>query len=224
MNKSNSIGELASALSKLQGKIHDVFKSKSGYGYKYSDLASVLEITRPLCAEHELSVSQLCTTDERADIVGVETILMHSSGEYLSSTMFMPITLMKGMSLAQSAGSVITYARRYALAAILGITQTDTDAAVDASGVAELAKANPVTYTPNPVSASPMITLPLTPEYLELQSLMAQVKVAPTEVARWLAKAKCKDLTQLSNEQLKGAIELLKKRIEDKSKDAKDAV
>ncbi len=130
MECSNSIGKLAIALSRLQGEIRDVFKDQQGYGYKYANLASVLEIARPLCAKYELSVSQLCEgyfAQEAGYSVGVQTVLMHSSGEYISSKMYMPVERGKGMSLAQAAGSVITYARRYALAAILGITQTDND-------------------------------------------------------------------------------------------------
>ncbi len=126
MNKSDTIGQLGLALSKMQGEISDVHKDKQGYGYKYADLSSVLDIARPLCAKYELSISQLCTNS--ADQVGVETMLAHSSGEWISSSFLMPVTANKGMSPAQAAGSVITYARRYALAAILGIAQTDDDA------------------------------------------------------------------------------------------------
>lgn len=126
MNKSDSIAHLALALSKLQGEVTDAHKDKSAYNYKYADLAGVLEIARPLCLKHELAVTQLCATNEGG--VGVTTILMHSSGEWVESTFTMPIISVKGTNAAQSAGSVITYARRYALAAILGITQTDNDA------------------------------------------------------------------------------------------------
>lgn len=126
MNKSETIGALAAALSKLQGEIQNLHKDKAGYGYKYTELASVLDVTRPLCAKYELAVTQLCTNLNEA--VGVETVLTHSSGEWISSTLYMSVAAGKGMSLAQAAGSVITYARRYSLAAMLGIAQTDNDA------------------------------------------------------------------------------------------------
>lgn len=128
MNKSDNIANLMLALSKFQGECQDVFKSKKGYGYSYADLAGVLDMVRPLCAKYELAVSQLCTNEANAVSVGVETLLSHSSGEWISSALYMPVTASKGMSAAQAAGSVITYARRYALAAILGIAQTDNDA------------------------------------------------------------------------------------------------
>lgn len=136
MNKSETIGKLSLALSKLQGEISDVHKDQKGYGYMYANLSSVLDICRPLCAKYELAVAQLCcnSIDQLSinpAIVGVETVLTHSSGEWISSAFFMPATAGKGMSSAQAAGSVITYARRYALAAILGITQVDNDAAIE---------------------------------------------------------------------------------------------
>ncbi len=135
MNKSETVGKLAAALSKLQGEIQNLHKDKQGYGYKYAELSSVLDVTRPLCAKYELAVAQLCanTLDEytiEPNTVGVQTMLMHSSGEWIMSNFFMPVTAGKGMSPAQAAGSVITYARRYALAAILGIAQTDNDASI----------------------------------------------------------------------------------------------
>jgi len=53
--------------------------------------------------------------------VGVETILAHESGEWIGSTIFLPLGEEKGKSQAQLAGSVITYLRRYSLAGILGM-------------------------------------------------------------------------------------------------------
>lgn len=187
MEKSETLSELAFALSKLQAKAHDVFKSKTGYGYKYSDLASVLDVTRPLCAEFGLAVTQLCESDvANTTMIGVETMLVHQSGEYISSKLYMPITPAKGMSPAQCAGSVITYARRYALAAILGIAQTDNDAAVTEPDnlKSNVAKTSTVEYP-----------------HKELFELLQKVKVAPTEQQRWLAHYKVTSLTQLSIEQ-----------------------
>lgn len=126
MNKSDSIGKLATALSLLQGEIKDAHKDKKGYGYNYADLSQVLEITRPLLTKHGLAVTQLCGHSDNK--VTVETVLMHTSDQWVSSTIEMSVEPMKGMTKAQAVGCIITYARRYALAAIVGITQTDTDA------------------------------------------------------------------------------------------------
>lgn len=126
MNKSENIGQLALALSKLQGEITDAPKNKKGYNYQYADLESFLKIVRPLCFKYELAISQLCVSDpSNAHLIGVETLLTHSSGEWISSTMYMPIEEKKGMSAAQCSGTVLSYCRRYALAAVLNITQVE---------------------------------------------------------------------------------------------------
>lgn len=131
MLKSDEIDKLSSSLSKLQGEITDAHKDKKGYGYNYADLSQVLDIARPLLAKHGLSVTQLLYSEEER--MGVETCLLHESGQWLSSSASMMVERSKGMSLAQSAGSVITYLRRYALAAMIGICQTDNDARVEVS-------------------------------------------------------------------------------------------
>lgn len=130
MKQSESIGKLSLALSKLQGEIQNVFKDRKGYNYSYADLASILDLCRPLCAKHELAFTQLGVSSKiDPNRVGVRTMLSHSSGEWIASTLYMPVHAGKGMTGAQAAGSVITYIRRYALAAILGVAQTDNDAA-----------------------------------------------------------------------------------------------
>ncbi len=129
MNKSENLGALSLALSKLQGEVCDVYKGKTGFNYKYAELSSVLDVTRPLCAKYELAVTQLCGTDIAGGVT-IETVLLHSSGEWLSSVLTLPVSVGKGMSQAQAIGSCISYGRRYALAALLGIAQTDNDASL----------------------------------------------------------------------------------------------
>lgn len=131
MEKSETIAKLSLALSKLQGEVHDAYKGNQGYGYKYADLSAVLEIVRPLLTKHELAVIQQPSNAD--DKVTVETMLCHSSGEWISEKMSMPIQVGKGMTQAQAIGSVITYCRRYALAAVAGVAQTDDDAAIQPS-------------------------------------------------------------------------------------------
>lgn len=129
MNQSEQINELAGALAKVQGEIQDAHKDKSGYGYQYADLGQVLQIARPLMSSHGLSFSQFPTRPETAGQIALTTILMHTSGQYLSSTAEIPAEAKKGLSAAQCVGSGLSYLRRYALAAVIGITQTDDDGA-----------------------------------------------------------------------------------------------
>lgn len=127
MNKSESIVDLAAAMSKFQGEINNAFRAKAGHGYSYADLASILEQSRPLLAANGLSVIQM-PCEAASGFVGVETCICHSSGQFIEQGYSMAVPENKRNSMAQNIGSAITYARRYALAAALGIAQTDEDA------------------------------------------------------------------------------------------------
>jgi len=121
MNKSESIKNLAEALSKAQTEMPTVkFNAKNPFlKNRYADLGAIISTSKPILAKHGLSVSQL--TGNNGDCVGVETVLMHESGEWLESSMYLPVGVEKGKSQAQVAGSIITYLRRYSLSAILGM-------------------------------------------------------------------------------------------------------
>lgn len=190
MNKSESIANLALALSKLQGEIQNVYKDKKGYGYSYTELSSMLEVTRPLCAKYELAVTQLCESHEVKNEVGVETVLMHSSGEWISSTLFMPAAGSKGMSLAQASGSVITYARRYALAALLGIAQTDNDASIKDS-----------------VQEEAVVVTNLPVNYSKLVDVVKEFNISGSEVRIWCQSYGVERLSELSDTEI---LEILK--------------
>jgi len=128
MNKSETIGNLAEALSKAQGEI-DAAKMNSVNPFlknRYADLGSVIEAARPALAKHGLSFSQMIGGD--AQNVVLETVLMHASGEYISQQVSLPVGEEKGRSLAQNVGAIVTYLRRYSLSAMLGIyADEDTD-------------------------------------------------------------------------------------------------
>ncbi len=129
MNKSEPIAALAAALSEFQGECANAFKGKDGHGYKYADLASIIDLTKSALKAHGLSVVQMpCNAAD--GFVGMETMLMHSSGEWLSQSFEMAVPENKRNSQAQNIGSAVSYARRYSLAACLGIAQTDSDASI----------------------------------------------------------------------------------------------
>lgn len=121
MNKSESLKELSAALAKAQAAMPPVKMNATNpfLKNKYADLGAVIDTSRPVLAKHGLSVSQLVFTD--ADRVGVETILMHESGEWMSASASLSLGDERGKSMAQVAGSVITYLRRYGLSSILGM-------------------------------------------------------------------------------------------------------
>lgn len=132
IQKSESIKELAIALSKAQSEIKPASKDVSNkfFGSKYADLSSVWESCREPLTKNGLSVTQHPTTE--GNIVRVETILMHITGEFMSSVLAM--TAKTAQPTAQEIGSLITYARRYSLSAIIGIASEEDDDGNAASG------------------------------------------------------------------------------------------
>ena len=123
ITKSDSIKELATALAKTQGKLEHAAKSSTNphFNSRYADLAELLNAVRPALSKHGLSVTQHPAYED--GIVSVETLLMHTSGEWISSTLSSPVF----KADAQGIGSATTYCRRYSLAAIIGISQADDD-------------------------------------------------------------------------------------------------
>jgi hypothetical protein len=125
MNKSESIASLSKALVLAQSEFPRVaFNSTNPYyNSNYADLGAVIETSKPILKLHGLAVSQL--VEGAAGEVGITTLLIHESGEFISSCVTI---LVDGKNLAQEAGKSITYLRRYALAAILGLyADQDTD-------------------------------------------------------------------------------------------------
>lgn len=123
MEMSESIKHIAEALNKAQAEMSGAKKGAKNPFFKsnYADLNSVVDAVRiPFC-DNGLSYSQFPIMHENR--VGVETILMHSSGEWMKSVLMLPMVKQD----PQAAGSAITYARRYALQAIAGIPAEDDD-------------------------------------------------------------------------------------------------
>jgi len=128
MSKSENINELAIALSKTQATMKPAPMNATNpfLKNKYADLGAVIETSRGVLASNGLSVSQL--VGGLGDEISVTTVLMHTSGQWLESTVSMSVGEERGKSAAQVAGSIITYLRRYSLASILGMyADEDTD-------------------------------------------------------------------------------------------------
>ncbi len=123
MNKSENISELAIALSKCQGELEPARKDSLNphFKSKYADLNSVWDACRLPLSRNGLSVVQ--TMDTVNDKLVLNTLLLHSSGQWIKSTM--PVVTAKND--AQGIGSGLSYARRYSLSAICGISQDDDD-------------------------------------------------------------------------------------------------
>lgn len=120
--KSEAIGALAQALAKAQGEITNALKDKDNPFFKstYADLASVWDACREPLSKNGLSVTQTLGTDQSGRIA-LTTLLMHSSGEWISSVV--PIIPVK--QDPQSVGSAITYMRRFSLSALVGVAPSE---------------------------------------------------------------------------------------------------
>ena len=123
MNRSESINELAAALSKAQGEIEGAVKDKNNPAFrsKYADLGAVWDAVRGPLAKNGLSIIQSPSRTETG--VEVETTLMHSSGQWMSSSLAIPAFKQD----AHGIGSATTYARRFALSAFCGVAPVDDD-------------------------------------------------------------------------------------------------
>lgn len=122
MKMSENISELAKALAQAQKELKNPENTADNpfFKSKYAPLDAVLNLVRPVLAKHGLSIIQRPVSEEKQ--VGVETMLLHESGQYLMGE---PYLLTPAKLDPQSAGGAITYARRYALSAMLGICGED---------------------------------------------------------------------------------------------------
>ncbi len=123
MKSSEQLGELFGALAKAQSSMGAAIKDSKNPFFKssYADLRSVVGISRGPLTENGLCVTQPPVVGEYGEIL--LTVLGHSSGQWISSA----IVLRPPKTDPQSLGSYITYMRRYAYAAIVGVVTEDDD-------------------------------------------------------------------------------------------------
>lgn len=135
--QSETIDELAGALSKAQGEFTAIPKGETNpfFKSKYAGLPDVVRVAAPVLARNGLSVSQFITTDE----LGLEvlrTYLLHSSGQYIWHDMKLHL----GKLDSQGQGSAVTYARRYSYMSVLGLVADEDDDGNRASHKGETSK------------------------------------------------------------------------------------
>ena len=126
--KSEQTGDLAKALALAQaaikppskGRTAQIKSAKGDYSYKYADLADVIECYREPLSKLALAVTQTMSAPDGHLLL--TTTLLHGSGQWIDSEY--PIALYER---PQEQGSAITYARRYAVSALLGIAAEDDD-------------------------------------------------------------------------------------------------
>ena len=184
LNASENLADLAAALCAVQGELKPAIKQADNpfFKSKYVDLPGVWEAIRPLLSKNGLSVVQTFTAS--ADGPTIVTTLMHKSGQWVSSELF----LKPAKSDPQGVGSAITYGRRYALAAMVGVVADEDDDGNAASqgGQAYAAK----------VSA-PFV--PCSSENAAKLSEYAKIKIGSDAIEKALSKYNAVDVTELDN-------------------------
>jgi hypothetical protein len=135
MQRSDSIRELVAALAKARQNFKPIHKEMENpqYRSKYADLSAIIEATQQSLNANGLVVIQGVDCTVEASTTIIETMLAHTSGEWISETLHLPAT-MRDRFDAQSVGSSQTYGRRYAMQAILGVAAEIDDDATAAVG------------------------------------------------------------------------------------------
>ena len=125
MQKSESISNIAQALSEFQAEVENPHNTAVNpfFKSKYAPLNDILNGVRPILSKHGLSIVQSPASVDGENI-SITTTLLHSSGEWIETE---PFTVRAEKVTAQGAGSAITYIRRYSLSAVLGISSEDDD-------------------------------------------------------------------------------------------------
>src|SRR3974377_707588 len=140
---SETIGNISAALAKAQieltnpekslvATIRSPFPREPDRTFRYAPLSSGLDIIRKSLGRHEIATIQATEIDREAGLLRLTTVLAHSSGEWIASEW--PVCQITDIASAQRVGAALTYARRYALFALVGITGEDDLDAPDLGG------------------------------------------------------------------------------------------
>jgi hypothetical protein len=131
---SETIGAIAAALAKAQSELTNPEKSLSAvirspfpregeWTFRYASLASGLDIVRKCLGQHEIAAVQTTAIDQAQGQIQLTTLLAHASGEWISSDW--PVCPISETAAPHRMGAALTYARRYALFALVGIAGED---------------------------------------------------------------------------------------------------
>ena len=131
---SESIGAIAAALAKAQGElanpeksltatIRSPFPREGDRTFRYASLASGLDIVRKSLGQHEIATVQTTAIDPDSGQIQLTTLLAHASGEWISSDW--PVCPISETATPHRMGAALSYARRYALFALVGIAGED---------------------------------------------------------------------------------------------------
>jgi ERF superfamily len=158
---SESTAAIATALAKAQIELTNPEKamvgtvynnrSESPQSFRYASLSSGLDIVRKILGGHQIAIAQTTAIDRESSTVNLTTVLLHTSGEWISSDW--PVCRTSEISAPRRMGASLTYARRYALFTMVGIAgEDDLDAPPDLNNDPEQEhKVAKVDLAPDPV-------------------------------------------------------------------------
>jgi hypothetical protein len=129
MTTSESITAIAPALIKAQGQMVGISKTGNNPAFrsKYITLDAILDAVRPILTANGLVLMQghvdNLSHEGRIVAITIESLIVHSSGEWISTTVTIPVTKQDAHGL----GSALTYGRRYSVSALLAISADEDD-------------------------------------------------------------------------------------------------
>ena len=175
MKKSETLTEFSKAFAKTQQEMKQPLKDANNpfFKSKYVPLENVVEAITESASKNGLSFTQFPSSDEDGNVT-VGTLVMHSSGEWIE---YDPIKMKPVKNDPQSIGSAITYAKRYALSAIFGITSDQDD---DGNEATQTKKQQPKKVN------DPVISVEKANYYLkEITSISAEKGKEDGSIVKW---------------------------------------
>jgi hypothetical protein len=140
MIQSESIAELLAALTEVQSCLPTMPKASQAYGYKYTDLDTITQTIKPILSKHGIGYMQ-SVGGLAENALTLTTRIFNKKGEYIEDTAALPTITSTKNNAAQTLGMSITYMRRYALCAMLGIT-SDEDVDANINGTTQTQGSN----------------------------------------------------------------------------------
>lgn len=203
LKKSESIQNLSKAMAEFQKSIKQPLKDANNPFFKsqYVPLENVVEAITETGSPLGISFMQFASSDETGSIE-VATLVMHSTGEYIE---FPPVRMKPESNKPQAVGSAITYAKRYALSAIFGITSDKDDDGNEATGLNKQVEKQPKQQVKQPQTQDDAI-VKIDKYWTELEKLGVDV----AEVKKYLCdKHKVGKLVDIPVTQLLGELKVI---------------
>ncbi len=151
MEMSDNIADLAAALAKAQADLEGAAKKSNNPAFrsKYADLGAVWDAWQEVGPKNGLSVVQFPTDMPDQKMVGMTTMLLHTSGQWMRGVFSLPA----GKQDAHGYGSACTYLRRFSLASVVGVCPVDDDGNAAAKVAPRQAPANETAQADAPAQA-----------------------------------------------------------------------